>query len=206
MKCTVARLGVSFWLDYSSWSVMASTSATILTSLPSSSNVGRRCGDSGRVLPSLGQFGTTNRSPFSDQCESMSPQFLWRINGLLLGSGGFCERRKTMCCGQDFRARVYTECADSRYCSMGQRSLTCNPSFKVLRKSREAAIARASFNVAYEFEDAFTFLSLPLPPEPVLFPRKILNLKFAVLLMRSAYEAVDALDFIPMDKFQIKVS
>jgi hypothetical protein len=29
-------------------------------------------------------------------------------------------------------------------------------------------------------------------------------LKFAVLLMRSAYEAVDALDFIPMDKFQIK--
>lgn len=34
----------------------------------------------------------------------------------------------------------------------------------------------------------------------------MLNLKFAVLLMRSAYEAVDALDFIAMDKFQIKVS
>jgi hypothetical protein len=46
----------------------------------------------------------------------------------------------------------------------------------------------------------------PSPPEPILFARRMLNLKFAVLLMRSAYEAVDALDFIPMDKFQIKVS
>lgn len=34
--------------------------------------------------------------------------------------------------------------------------------------------------------------------------RKQLNLNFAILLMRSTYEAVDALDFIPMDKFQIK--
>ncbi|CAL8465945.1 g5481 [Coccomyxa elongata] len=35
-------------------------------------------------------------------------------------------------------------------------------------------------------------------PEPVLFPRKALNQVFAVLLMRSAYDAVDSLDFIPM--------
>ena len=35
-------------------------------------------------------------------------------------------------------------------------------------------------------------------PEPVLFPRKALNQVFAVLLMRSAYDAVDDLDFIPM--------
>lgn len=35
-------------------------------------------------------------------------------------------------------------------------------------------------------------------PEPVLFPRRALNQIFAVLLMRSAYEAVDTLDFIPM--------
>lgn len=46
---------------------------------------------------------------------------------------------------------------------------------------------------------------LPPHPDPVLFPRKTLDMKFAVLLMRSAYEAVDALDFIPMDKFQVKV-
>ncbi|KAK9902243.1 hypothetical protein WJX75_009231 [Coccomyxa subellipsoidea] len=39
-------------------------------------------------------------------------------------------------------------------------------------------------------------------PEPVLFPRRALNQIFAVLLMRSAYEAVDTLDFIPMDRFQ----
>jgi hypothetical protein len=35
-------------------------------------------------------------------------------------------------------------------------------------------------------------------PEPVLFPRKALSQVFAVLLMRSAYDAVDQLDFIPM--------
>lgn len=35
-------------------------------------------------------------------------------------------------------------------------------------------------------------------PEPVLFPRRALNQIFAVLLMRSAYEAVDTLEFIPM--------
>ena len=38
----------------------------------------------------------------------------------------------------------------------------------------------------------------PSQPEPVLFPRKSLTQVFAVLLMRSAYEAVDDLNFIPM--------
>jgi len=42
------------------------------------------------------------------------------------------------------------------------------------------------------------------PPDAIKFPRKRLDIKFAVLLMRSTYEAVDALDFIPMDKFQVK--
>lgn len=68
-------------------------------------------------------------------------------------------------------------------------------------------IGRAGIDVGYEFEDVLGALMLaPSPPEPILFARRMLNLKFAVLLMRSAYEAVDALDFIPMDKFQIKVS
>ena len=35
--------------------------------------------------------------------------------------------------------------------------------------------------------------SLPLPPEPVRFPRAPLNIKFAVLLLRSGYETVDAM-------------
>lgn len=66
-------------------------------------------------------------------------------------------------------------------------------------------IGRAGIDVGYEFEDVLGALMLaPSPPEPILFARRMLNLKFAVLLMRSAYEAVDALDFIPMDKFQIK--
>jgi hypothetical protein len=34
--------------------------------------------------------------------------------------------------------------------------------------------------------------------------RKQLNQNFAVLLMRSTYDSVDALDFIAMDKFQVK--
>lgn len=47
--------------------------------------------------------------------------------------------------------------------------------------------------------------SLPAPPEPVRFPRKALNLRFAVLLMRSSFDAVNALDFIPMDKFEVRL-
>lgn len=54
-------------------------------------------------------------------------------------------------------------------------------------------------------ERASTFLP-PLAPDPVKFQRKRLDLKFAVLLMRSSYEAVDELDFVPMDRFQVKVS
>ncbi|KAG2489679.1 hypothetical protein HYH03_011788 [Edaphochlamys debaryana] len=37
-----------------------------------------------------------------------------------------------------------------------------------------------------------------------MFPRRPLNSPFAVLLMRSAYETVDELDFIPMNDFQKK--
>ncbi len=44
------------------------------------------------------------------------------------------------------------------------------------------------------FADFFS----PTQPDPVLFPRKALDQVFAVLLMRSAYEAVDDLNFIPM--------
>lgn len=40
-------------------------------------------------------------------------------------------------------------------------------------------------------------------PDAVLFPRKALDLGFAVLLMRASYDAVDDLDFIAMDKFQV---
>eukprot|EP00198_Chlamydomonas_reinhardtii_P010335 XP_001699672.1 predicted protein [Chlamydomonas reinhardtii] len=44
--------------------------------------------------------------------------------------------------------------------------------------------------------------AFPPPPEPVMFPRNKLTQPFAVLLMRSAYEAVDDLDFIAMNDFQ----
>jgi hypothetical protein len=49
------------------------------------------------------------------------------------------------------------------------------------------------------------FPSLPSSqPEPIPFPRRTLGQLFAVLLLRSGYEAVDSLDFIAMDDFQIK--
>lgn len=35
-------------------------------------------------------------------------------------------------------------------------------------------------------------------PEPVRVPRSRLDQQFAVLLMRSVYDAVDALNFVPM--------
>ncbi len=51
----------------------------------------------------------------------------------------------------------------------------------------------ASFSLPQNFD--FSHL---LPPEPVAFPRKVLDHRFAVLLLRSTYDAVDALDFIAM--------
>ncbi|KAL0035664.1 hypothetical protein WJX79_006735 [Trebouxia sp. C0005] len=57
----------------------------------------------------------------------------------------------------------------------------------------------ASFSLPQSFD--FSHL---LPPEPVAFPRKVLDQRFAVLLLRSTYDAVDALDFIAMDQFQIQ--
>lgn len=41
-------------------------------------------------------------------------------------------------------------------------------------------------------------------PGPVRFPRKALDQRFAVLLMRSSYDAVNLLDFIPMDQFEVR--
>ena len=47
-----------------------------------------------------------------------------------------------------------------------------------------------------------TFFS-PIQPEAIRFPRRALNQTLGVLLMRSAYEALDELDCFPLDKFQI---
>lgn len=40
------------------------------------------------------------------------------------------------------------------------------------------------------------------PPAPVVLARKTLDKDFAVLLMRTGYNVVDDLDFVPMDVFQ----
>ncbi|KAK9839251.1 hypothetical protein WJX81_004341 [Elliptochloris bilobata] len=54
------------------------------------------------------------------------------------------------------------------------------------------------------FNGSWRLLGTPTQPEPVLFPRKTLDQRFAVLLLNSMYEAVDSLDFIPMDEFQVR--
>ena len=48
------------------------------------------------------------------------------------------------------------------------------------------------------FDSGRSFLGVPAQPEPILFPRKALDQRFAVLLLNSMYDAVDSLDFIPM--------
>lgn len=48
------------------------------------------------------------------------------------------------------------------------------------------------------FDGAWGLLGVPTQPEPVLFPRKLLDQRFAVLLLNSMYDAVDNLDFVPM--------
>ncbi|MCO5607380.1 hypothetical protein L7F22_061576 [Adiantum nelumboides] len=71
-------------------------------------------------------------------------------------------------------------------------------------KHSKGARCLAQGDLSYQLNDGFSSFILPLPPSPVLFPRKNLSRKFAVLLMRSAYDAADELDFIAMDKFQMK--
>jgi hypothetical protein len=44
--------------------------------------------------------------------------------------------------------------------------------------------------------------AFPQPPEPVKFPRSKVSVPFAVLLLRSAYEAIDDADVMAMDAFQ----
>ncbi|KAL2652578.1 hypothetical protein R1flu_020706 [Riccia fluitans] len=75
-----------------------------------------------------------------------------------------------------------------------------------LSKTNHSILTRGLFGpeLSYELADQLNAWIVPGPPEPVQFPRKNLSMKFAVLLMRSAYEAVDDLDFVPMNKFQQK--
>ena len=76
----------------------------------------------------------------------------------------------------------------------------------------EAAVARAaadpvalaSPSAPNQYLPGSSGFSLPLPPEPVRFPRAPLNIKLAVMLLRSTYETVDAMNIMPMDQFQIK--
>lgn len=62
----------------------------------------------------------------------------------------------------------------------------------------------AGAGLAGQLNRALSFPLFPVSVEPVAFPRKQLDQRFAVLLMRSSYDAVDALDFIPRQQFEVK--
>lgn len=56
-------------------------------------------------------------------------------------------------------------------------------------------------------KDSFPYagFSAAAPP-PIRYPRKILKVPLAVLLLRSVYDSVDELDIFPMNEFQVYVS
>ena len=56
-----------------------------------------------------------------------------------------------------------------------------------------ASQAASAFTLPHNLD--FTHL---FQPEIVTLPRKALDLRFAVLLLRSTYDAVDAMDFVAM--------
>ncbi|XP_024403433.1 uncharacterized protein [Physcomitrium patens] len=187
---------------------MAASTGAFCSLRPSNSGLTlHSLGSSSRVLllqRSLAQFSDANELASSRHCGLMDTRLAW-ITCHLPESSLLCRTGRTIPSGgQSFRAHVCTVCAQSEHCHTMQGRCPWKSSVARLRRNQESVIARATFNVAYEFEDAFSAFALPQAPDPVLYPRKMLNLKFAVLLMRSAYEAVDALDFIPMDKFQVK--
>lgn len=95
-----------------------------------------------------------------------------------------------------------------RNCSLSTLAL---PSYSENQKNitpktvKTCALPSFDFELEFLYEDGQVGL-LPGPkPSPVQFPRKPINLKFAVLLMRSSYEACDDLDFVAMNKFQERV-
>jgi hypothetical protein len=59
-------------------------------------------------------------------------------------------------------------------------------------------LAGSQAQAVIEIASSDAWLSFAPAPEPIRFPRKALDIRFAVLLMRSTYDAVDDLDFIPM--------
>ena len=72
-----------------------------------------------------------------------------------------------------------------------------------VQRASEDSIKLASPTAPNQYLPIPQGFSLPLPPDPVRFPRAPLDIKLAVLLLRSTYETVDAMDVMAMDTFQI---
>lgn len=83
----------------------------------------------------------------------------------------------------------------------GKRRVVCS-ALSTLPRSQILRLIAISLSFTHGRSAQALQLYLPPPPAPVPFPRKSLDQVFAVLLLRSGYEAVDQLNFIPMDEFQ----
>lgn len=88
---------------------------------------------------------------------------------------------------------MHIDCMKACFCTQCTHAEACLPHELAACALPQARAAGAT--------DAVSWLFVP-PPQPIKFPRRALDSRFAVLLMRSSYEAVDDLDYIPMDRFQ----
>lgn len=67
------------------------------------------------------------------------------------------------------------------------------------------AVAPVGGSLTGQLNRALPFPLFPVSaPERIGYPRKQLDQRFAVLLMRSSYDAVDALDFIARQQFEVR--
>lgn len=77
------------------------------------------------------------------------------------------------------------------------------PSAAAIVLTQGPQAARAAAPLTAEVADNFSARAeRALRPKPAKVLRSRMNLEFAVLLMRSSYNAVDEIDIVAMDQFQ----
>ena len=109
------------------------------------------------------------------------------------------------------RTKVHTNLSISSSSSRSRRrvvssivSLLSSSSSIALLPSQKIPVANAAPPLTAEIVDgiAARFERTVLRPKPAKVLRSRLNLDFAILLMRSSYNALDVLDVVPMEQFQ----
>jgi len=81
---------------------------------------------------------------------------------------------------------------------IGSKSI-CDLNFKCIENQRKSDLL--SMKSSFSISDLYDFIIRP-PEINNSIPRPKIDMKFAVLLMRTSYQITDQLDFIPMNQFQ----